>query len=142
MTNTEAIVLDTPEEINMWVLLSRRHQVQLHLKGVKVPGIVKWVKENLGEGYPFPIRTARDCIVPIEYAISQAGGEVDYNLVNIHVLAQTNNPSVFQDYGVYDSPADINPDSHIASLYVNGQAEVVLTLEDPRPPTGELFIPA
>lgn len=139
---SESIILDTPKEINMWVLLSRRHQVQLHLKGVKVPGIVKWVKENLGQGYHHPIRTARDCIVPVEYAISQAGGEVDYSLVNVHIMAHTNNPHVFQDYGVYGSPADINPDSQIACLYAAGKIEVVLTLDEPRPPNGELYTSA
>lgn len=40
------IILDTPEQINMWVLLSRRAQLWLQGKGLKTPGLFKWLSEN------------------------------------------------------------------------------------------------
>lgn len=137
---SEAITLDTPEQITLWVLLSRRHQIQLHLKGLKTPGLVKWVKANLDTA-GVSVRTVRDCIVPVEYAISMAGGDVDYRLVNVQFLERVRE-DVFQDLGVYDSPEGISLMSYIGQLATTDRLEVILTLEDPRPATGDLFAPA
>lgn len=131
-----AIVLDKPEQINMWVLLSRRHQLQLHMKGLKVPGIVKWCKANISGAES--ARTAKDCVVPVEFAISQAGGEIDYELVNLHIMRIVR-PGIFQDLGIYDSPSDIQPGSPMAQMYQSGQLEIVLTVDSVRPANGELF---
>jgi hypothetical protein len=136
---SDSITLDTPEQINMWVLLSRRHQVQLHLKGLKVKNLVKWGKLNFPDAN---IRTAKDMIVPIEYAISQAGGNVDYRLVNVHVLSRTKNPTVFQDMGIYENMAAVEALPGLVNLYSKGALEIVLTLDAPRDANGELFIPA
>jgi hypothetical protein len=134
------IVLDTPEQINLWVLLSRRAQLKLHLKGYPVKGLVAWFKKNLpvGEGGK-PVRTAKDCIIPIEYAISAAGGEVDYSWVNLHIMEIVQKDTVFQDMGIYSSPDDISEGSYLGQMYKAGRAEIVLTTQEPRPANGELY---
>src|SRR5689334_4564089 len=91
--NGGTIVLDTPAQISMWILLSRRHQLQLQLKGYRTAGLVKWCKANIPGAAN--ARTAKDCVVPVEYAISQAGGEVDYKLVNINCLEVVRPDEVF-----------------------------------------------
>lgn len=135
------IALTTPEEIGMWVLLSRRHQVQLHLKGMKVPGIVKWCKANLGtaEGGK-PIRTAKDAIVPIEYAISEAGGDVDYRLVNVHVMV--NGGGLFHDCGIFPNMEAVERQSDMVKAYQEGSLEIVLTTQEPRERNGEVYVSA
>jgi hypothetical protein len=133
------IALTTPEQIGMWVLLSRRHQLKLHLKGYPVKGLVAWFKRNLPEGEGGkPVRTAKDCIVPIEHAISAAGGEVDYSWVNMQVFEKVRE-DVLQDLGVYNSPDDIGEDSPLAQMYRAGRLEIVLTTQDVRPPNGNLY---
>lgn len=133
------IALDTPEQIGMWVLLSRRHQIQLHLKGMKVPGLVKWVKANL-ETHGLSIRTVRDCIVPVEYAIAQAGGEIDYNLVNVHVLVRR--LGMLFDQGIYSNLDEVEAIPRLVEAYVDGELEIVVTLDEPRPATNEIMVPA
>jgi len=135
---SETIVLDKPEQINLWVLLSRRHQIQLHLKGLQVKGLVKWLKANFPEA---GIRTARDGIVPVEYAISQAGGEIDYNLVNVHIML--NRGGLFFDKGVFSDP-DVALAEHpeFGKWYSEGSLEVVLVTDEPRNATDEIFVPA
>jgi len=132
---SEGFTLDKPEQINMWVLLSRRHQVQLHLKGLKVKGITTALKREFGDHG----RNVRDYIVPIEFAISQAGGEIDYNLVNVHVMQMTM-PGIFHDRGVFASMDDAGTPENRA-LFAKDALEVVLTLEEPREPNGQIYVP-
>ena len=132
------IVLDKPEQISAWVLLSRRHQIQLHLKGYTQKGLLKSVNQTLGTNY----HRVKDLVVPVEFALSQAGVEIDYKLVNINMLEIVRPNEVFQDMGIYDSPADITPDSYLGKMYAAGRMEVVLTTEAVRPPNGNLLSPA
>lgn len=131
-------VLDTPQQISMWVLLSRRHQIQLHLKGLTVRGLAASLKRD----FPGQGRNVKDFIVPVEFAISEAGGEVDYKLVNIHIMEAL--PSgVFVDMGVFNSPKDAAAENAgIAALGMAGRLECVLTTEAVRPPNGKHFQPA
>jgi len=127
-------VIDTPEGINMWVLLSRRHQIQLHLKGLAVKGLVACLKREFPE---VKGRTAKDFIVPVEHAISQAGGDVDYKLVNVHVMLSRG--GLFFDRGIFESmDAAGTPENR--ELFAKGLLEVVLTMEEPREPNGETFV--
>jgi hypothetical protein len=136
------IALDTPEQINMWVLLSRRAQLKMHLAGYPVKGLVAWCKRNLDmtEGGK-PIRTAKDAVVPLEYLISQHGGQVDWKVVNMHVMRRLND-EVFQDLGIWDSPEEIQEGSPMHQMYEAGSLEIVLTTQETRKPTGELFTTA
>jgi hypothetical protein len=133
------IALTTPDEIGMWVLLSRRHQVQLHLKGIKVPGIVKWCKDNLGTGEGGKaIRTAKDAIVPIEYAISEAGGKVDYRLVNVQVMVKA--MGLFHDQGIFSDMSEVEDNPDMVKAYQDGRLEIVLTTKDTRPANREVYV--
>lgn len=134
-----SIVLDTPEQIGMWVLLSRRHQIQLQIKGIKTPGIVKWVKDNI-DTHGLNVRTAKDCVIPIEYAIAQAGGNVDYRLVNVHVLV--NRGGMLFDLGIYSDMSEVEAVPQFVRDYKDGNLEIVLTRSAPRPPTKDIYVPA
>lgn len=129
--------LDTPQQIGLWVLLSRRHQLQLQMKGLKTPGLVKWCQNNI----PGAGRTAKDCVVPVEFAISEAGGEVDYKLVNVQVMEKVRS-DIFQDLGIYSDITEVEASGYFRSLAENGRLEIVLTLDEPRKPTGDLLTPA
>ena len=131
-------ILDTPSQINMWVLLSRRHQIQMHIKGLKTPGIVKWCRANI-EGAE-NARTASDCIVPVESAIAMAGGETDFSLVNVHVM--TNKGDYFKDEGIFNDMSEVEANAGFVANYAAGRLEIVYTLEDVRPANGQMFIPA
>lgn len=131
------IILDTPEQISMWVMLSRRHQVQLHLKGLKVKGIMAALRRDFGDQG----RRVRDYVVPIEYAISQAGGRVDYRLVNVHIMQKYG--GLFHDRGIYPDPdSALATCPEFAQHFAKGNLEVVLTDAEPRPMTQEVFVPA
>ena len=114
----------------------------MQLKGLKTPGLVKWVRENIPGAEK--VRTAKQAVVPIETAISAGGGEVDYRLVNLHLMERVNGfgSDVFQDLGIYDSPDVIAEGSYIHTLHTLGALEAVLTLEEPRPANGELYTTA
>ena len=135
---SEGFALDTPAQISMWVLLSRRHQVQLHLKGLKVPGIVKACREQIPGAEN--ARTAKDLIVPIEYAISEAGGEIDFRLVNVHVML--NRGGMYFDKGVFSDMSEVEANPAFVEWYGEGMLEIVLTLDEPRGETNEIFVPA
>jgi hypothetical protein len=135
---SQGFSLDTPEQKNMWVLLSRRHQIQLQLKGLKTPGLVKWCKANIPGAEK--ARTAKDCIVPVEYAISQAGGEVDYGLVNVQVLVKR--MGLLFDAGIFSDIFVVEMVPAFIRDYQEGRLEIVLTLDEPRKATNEIMVPA
>jgi hypothetical protein len=131
-------ILDTPEQINMWVLLSRRAQLKLQMKGIKTPGIVKWCRKNVPGAET--ARTARDCIVPLEYLIAENGGPQDFSIVNVHVMLHRG--GVFLDRGIYSDMSEVEANSAFVEAYAKGRLEIVYTLDEPRDATGEMFVPA
>lgn len=135
---SDTIALTTPAQINMWVLLSRRSQLKLHLKGYRVPGIVKACRRDVPGCEN--ARTAKDCVVPLEFAISEAGGTIDYSLVNVHVMRKAG--GMFHDRGIVSSMAEVEADPTLVSLYTRGMLEIVLTLDEPRAKNGEIYVPA
>lgn len=133
-----SITLDTPEQIAMWVLLSRRSQLKMQMKGIKVPGIVKWCRENI-EGCE-SARTARDCVIPVEYAIAAAGGPQDFTIVNVHVML--NFGGLFWDQGVFSDMSQVEQNPTWVKAYERGMLEVVYTMEASRPSNKQIFVPA
>jgi hypothetical protein len=133
-------VIDTPEGIAMWVLLSRRGQVQMHLKGLKVKGILSALKRDIGD---YGNRVA-NYVVPIEFAISEAGGNVDYRLVNVHLMTKQHDAifgEVFVDHGIYSDMDEAGTPEN-RDLFARGLLECVLTEDAPREPNGQIFQPA
>jgi hypothetical protein len=131
------IALTTPAQINMWVLLSRRSQLKLQMKGLKVPGIVKWCRENVPGAEK--ARTAKDCVVPLEYLIAENNGPQDFSIVNVHVME--NIDGVFYDLGVFNDMKEVEDDPWMVSLYVGGNLELVFTLDETRPPNNKTYQP-
>lgn len=132
-----SIALTTPTQIAMWVLLSRRAQIKLHLKGVSVPGLVKWCRANI-DGCE-NTRTVKQCIVPVEYAIATAGGPQDFSLVNVHVMI--NEGEFFSDVGIFSDMSEVEALTDLVSYYQNGDLEIVYTLDKPRGTNGRYYVP-
>jgi hypothetical protein len=132
------IALDTPEQITMWVMLSRRAQLKLQLKGIKVPGIVKWCRANVPGAEN--ARTAKQCVVPLEYMIADAGGPQDFSIVNVHVMYKSG--GLFFDKGIYSDMSEVEADPAFVELYKRGLLEIVYTLDEPREATDQIFVPA
>lgn len=131
--------LDTPEEINMWVLLSRRAQVKMHMRGMEVPGLMSWIRSNI-EGAE-SIRTVREGIVPLEYAIVSAGGPQDFTFVNVHVMVETMQ-GIYKDMGIVADMGAVETNPDWVTYYQQGRLELVYTLDDVRPANDEIFVPA
>jgi hypothetical protein len=130
-------MLDTPAGINMWVMLSRRHQVQMHLKGLKVKGIMAALRRDFGDHG----NRVANYIVPIESEIGMAGGIVDYNLVNVHVMQRVDD-SLFMDCGIFANMNEVEAFPGLVEAYSLGQLEIVYTLDEPRQPNGKAYQPA
>ena len=110
----------------------------MQMKGLKTPGLVKWCQQNIPGAEK--ARTAKQCVVPVEYAISQAGGEVNYKYVNVHVLVRR--MGMMFDRGIFSDIAEVEADDNMVQEYVNGTLEIVLTLDKPRPATNKIYVPA
>lgn len=119
------IILDTPEQISAWVLLSRRSQVQLHLKGLKVKGILSALKRDFGDHG----NRVANYVLPIEEAAAAAGIANDWKLVNLHVMVQAA-PNYYTDEGIYNSDVEaMDAIEGLAEMVADGGAVVVLTQE-------------
>lgn len=130
--NQVSIILDTPEQISAWVLLSRRSQVQMHLKGYKVKGILSALKRDFGD---HGSRVA-NYVLPIEEAAAAAGIRNDWKLVNLHVMVGAGH-NYYTDEGIYNSDTEaMDAIEGLAGMVANGIAVVVLTLDACREPNG------
>lgn len=128
-------VLDTPAQISMWVLLSRRAQIKMHLAGYPIRGLAACLKREFPEAGG---RYVKDFIVPVEFAISEAGGKVDYTRVNLHIMV--NRGGMFFDQGIYNSPDEVP--HNLRALFGAGGGEAVLTTEAPRDANQQMFVSA
>lgn len=131
------ISLNTPEQINHWVLLSRRQQVQLHLKGLKVKGIMAALKRDI-PGCENITRVSQ-AVLPIEEAISFAGGEADFNLVNVHVCRK-HEQGVLSDRGIFATMAEVEADEKFVKMYNAGVLEIMLTDKPVREKTNDIYV--
>lgn len=128
-------VLDTPAQISMWVLLSRRAQIKMHLAGYPIRGLATCLKREFPE---VGGRYVKDFIVPVEFAISEAGGNIDYDRVNVHVMKRLEN-GYFLDMGIFPDMDSAGTRTN-RTLFHAGLAEIVLTLDKPRGPiTNKLY---
>lgn len=132
---TDGFTLDQPEQINMWVLLSRRHQIKMHER-FPVKGLLTCLKREFGNHG----NRVANYIVPVEFAISEGGGDVDYSRVNVHIMQIMDN-GLFFDRGIYASMDEAGTFENRA-LFAEGKIECVLTLDEPRPENGRYFTPA
>jgi len=65
----ETIVLDKPEQIAAWYLLSLRSRLYMQTRGLRTPGIVALCNER---GYSNK-KTAKGCLADVERILDEAG---------------------------------------------------------------------
>lgn len=129
---SETIILDTPEQINAWVLASRISQAHLHMDGLKVPGLAKWIKANVPD--VTTERTVRDMYPRLLdfcdlYNVSAPGGE----RCNYQVLMTPEGPfsGLYFDCGIFASIEDITAPV-VLDAYKDNRVVVLRTMEEPR----------
>jgi len=65
----ETIVLDTPETIHAWYILSMHSRAKMQIKGLKTPGLIRVMNER---GYSNK-RTAKGVKADLERIMDEAG---------------------------------------------------------------------
>lgn len=103
------IMIDTPDQINMWVLLSRRHQLKLHAKGYKVKGIFKWIETNLPAEYlEGAKRTALDYLMALNDYIGDLNGPEDDDVnYRLYLKFTGGLHDLYVDHGVFATMSDV-----------------------------------
>jgi hypothetical protein len=129
------IVLDTPEQINAWVLLSRISQCHLHMKGYKVPGLLKWLKANVPDckgkasvaaAYPGLLDYCD------QFGISAPGGEQCNYQVLVTGRKDSGLHGLYFDRGVYTSMDAIA--EAWGEQYAEGRIVILRTMDPERGP--------
>jgi hypothetical protein len=130
-----SVMLDRPEQIHMWVLLSRRSQLQLHEKGLKTPGLFKWLKDNLG----ITTRNARKARQELNDLIGELGGPEDPD-TNFNVLIEAAFfPGKYLDDGIYPTMEEVESQYRAAFAGRADQIVIMRTLDEPRDPNGNVM---
>lgn len=122
------IALDTPEQINMWVLLSRRARLKLQMKGLKTPGLLKWCKANIGP----ECTTAAKALTAVNELIAENGGPNDPDQ-NYIVAVDQYNSGIFADGGIM-TEAEVMDNPDYVDAYTYGRLHIVPTHEAKRSP--------
>lgn len=130
-----SIVLDTPEQINMWVLLSRRAQLKLQIKGIKTPGIIKWCKDNIGP----ECTTAKKALLRVNEVIAENGGPYD-NDQHVLVAMSTDDSGLYADAGIHPNMAAIEAIPEFVKAYGEGRLHLMLTNDDVRDSNRQVYI--
>lgn len=129
---SEAFSLDTPEQLNAWVLLSRISQCHLHMGGLKVPGLHKWLKANIPDcAGTRTIKQAYPRLLDYcdQFDITAPGGE----RCNYQVL-MTGGPlmGLYLDQGIVASLSDIEANPTWANAYTENRLVILRTMDDVR----------
>jgi hypothetical protein len=132
MTNeTGTIVLDTPEQINAWVLMSRISQCHLHMKGIKVPGLLKWLRANVPDCAN--ARTVKAAYCGLldycdQFGVSAPGGEqCNYQLL----MTPTALNGLYFDMGIVPD-LDASVPENVKTAYGEGRVVILRTMDDVR----------
>lgn len=132
--NNEPIVLDTPQQINAWVLLSRISQCHLHMAGYKVKGLLKWLQSNVPDcENARTIKAAYPRLLDFcdTFGVSAPGGEQ----CNYQVL-MTGGPltGLYLDQGIVSTMDDIETNGTFVQAYSEGRLVIIRTMDEPRGP--------
>jgi hypothetical protein len=127
-----SISLDTPEQINAWVLLSRISQCHLHMKGLKVNGLAAWMKRNIPD--ITNERTVKQMYPRLldfcdAHGVQAPGGEQ----CNYQVL-MTGGPltGLYLDQGIVSSMSDIEANPTWVKAYGEERLVIIRTMDAPR----------
>lgn len=127
---SESFSLDTPEQINAWVLLSRISQCHLHMDGLKVNGLLKWLKANVPDCADcHTVKAAYPRLLDYcdQFNLSAPGGERCNYQVLITVFS-----GLYLDYGVFRTLADIEANEQFSKAYREGRMVVLRTMDSVR----------
>jgi hypothetical protein len=128
-----SISLDTPEQINAWVLLSRISQCHIHMNTtMKVPGLASWMKANVPD--VTNERTVKDMYPRLlDYCdtlgVQAPGGEQ----CNYQIL-MTGGPltGLYFDYGIVDSMTEVEANPTWVKAYAENRLVIMRTMEPVR----------
>lgn len=136
MTN-QTIALTTPVQINAWVLLSRISQAHLHMKGYKVPGLLKWLRANVPDCANARTVKAAYCGL-LDYCdqfnLSAPGGEqCNYQVLLQHPISH----SLYLDQGVLSTMANVA--ENFGNAYAAGRVVILRTMDAVREPNNTMM---
>lgn len=119
------IVLDKPEQINAWVLMSRISQCHIHMQGYPVKGLHKWLVKNVPDAAG--TRTVKDAYPRLldycdTFGVTAPGGERCHYQVLVKTLG------LYHDRGVFASMADIEANDAIVARYAEGRVVILRTM--------------
>lgn len=129
-----SITLDTPEQINAWVLLSRISQCHIHISdtGLKVPGLAKWLKANVPD---VTTETTVKAMYPrlLDYCdtfgVQAPGGEqCNYQVL----ITPTALHGLYFDMGIVGSMSDIEANPEWVKAYGEDRVVIMRTMDECR----------
>lgn len=134
------ITLDTPEQINAWILLSRVHQAELHMKGYSVKGLLKWLQANIPDCAND--RTVKDAYPHLLDYAGEFGGVLDNHkeLCNYQLLVAKMGHNLYFDFGIFDSIDDIQSIPNMQRAYDAGRVIILRTMKDVRGPDRKVMM--
>ena len=124
---SQSFTLDTPEQINAWVLISRISQCHLHMDGLKVPGLLKWLKANIPDcADARTVKAAYPRLLDYcdSLGIEAPGGERCNYQVLITVFQ-----GLYLDAGIVGSIADIEANPDWVKAYAEGRMVILRTMD-------------
>lgn len=129
------ICLDTPEQINAWVLISRVSQCTLHLKGYPVKGLLKWLTKNVPDCAD--ARTIKQAYPRLLDYCDSMGVNTDrvsatYPVRYQILVTPTALNSLYFDYGIVPNLTDVEFVSKWGKAYDEGRMVIIRTLDDCR----------
>lgn len=125
--------LDTPEQINAWVILSRISQAHLHMKGYTVKGLASWLKRNVPECEN--LRTVKQMYPRLldyagEFGIEAPGGEqCNYQVLRTPKAVLN---GLYFDAGVVSSIEEVEANDLWAEDYADDRLVIIRTMDEPR----------
>lgn len=127
-----SFALDTPQQINAWVLLSRISQCHLHMSGLRVPGLLKWLKANVPDcATARTVKAAYPRLLDYcdQFGIEAPGGErCNYQVL----ITPTALNGLYFDFGVVDSLETIKENPTWVDAYSDGRMVILRTMENVR----------
>ncbi len=120
------------EQVNAWVLLSRISQCHLHMKGLKVPGLLKWLRANVPDCAN--ARTVKAAYCGLldycdEFGLSAPGGEqCNYNVL----LTPNVMHGLYFDQGIVGTMAEIEANDVWVEAYGEDRLVIMRTMDDVR----------
>lgn len=130
---SEAIVLDTPEQINAWIWLSRLHQCELHMKGYTHPGLFTWLRRNVPDlTTERTVKAAYPRLLDHMDTLGVLPAEHEEKCNYQILLTPSALDGLYFDFGVVGSLSDIEANADFVAAYGEGRLVIIRTAENVR----------